>query len=453
LTGGLREDFQIYGNPKGNPALPSTGKFNNQYQRISPRLGFSYSPFSKTVVRGGAGIYYEIFVGGNYQNSTQANGVASQQAGAQLFDFSSTSVASEQAVAFPGALPNTSSAFGAGTNIVTIAPGYKTPSVVNASLQIEQEVAPHTILTVGSMWSHGMHLTSSTAYDLNQNAPTGTVNYNIFDANGTLVKTVVEPSLNNLTEGRISSSLGQINALISPGINNYISLFTQLNRQVARGANVIVSYTLAKSTQSGVDFYNQFDLGNTRGLSLLDQRHRLSVASVYSPKFESSNSAARAFLNNWTGSVISQFNSGRPYTSLVSDLNDSAANQATANTAAGLGGGNSPGYGLAPGDGMNSYTGPWIIEVDTGLARKFAVGERQSVTLKAQAFNLLNDANYYVEAGSGVNQVKYTSSVNDDGSYNLTPNGNVTNGGFKTKTAISQPNPPRILQFSFNYSF
>jgi hypothetical protein len=453
LTGGLREDFQIYGNPKGNPALPSTGKFNNQYQRVSPRLGFSYSPFSKTVVRGGAGIYYEIFVGGNYQNSTQANGVASQQAGAQLFDFSSTSVASEQAVAFPGALPNTSSAFGAGTNIVTIAPGYKTPSVVNASLQIEQEVAPHTILTVGSMWSHGMHLTSSTAYDLNQNAPTGTVNYNIFDANGTLVKTVVEPSLNNLTEGRISSSLGQINALISPGINNYISLFTQLNRQVARGANVIVSYTLAKSTQSGVDFYNQFDLGNTRGLSLLDQRHRLSVASVYSPKFESSNSAARAFLNNWTGSVISQFNSGRPYTSLVSDLNDSAANQATANTAAGLGGGNSPGYGLAPGDGMNSYTGPWIIEVDTGLARKFAVGERQSVTLKAQAFNLLNDANYYVEAGSGVNQVKYTSSVNDDGSYNLTPNGNVTNGGFKTKTAISQPNPPRILQFSFNYSF
>lgn len=446
LTGGIREDFQIYPNPSGNAAFPFTQKFSNQYERVSPRLGFSYSPFSKTVVRGGAGIYYEIFVGGNYQNSSQANGVS--QSGAELFDFSNTSVAATLPVTFPGALPSSSPAFGGGTNIVTIAPGYKTPSVINASLQVDQEIAPHTILTLGSMWSHGMHLTSSTAYDLNQNAPTSTVTYHL--PNG---KDVVEPNLNNLTEGRISANFGQINALISPGINNYVSFFTQLNRQITTGASVIVSYTLSKSTQSGVDFYNQFDLSTTKGLSLLDQRHRLSVASVYSPKYEGSNPTTRAFLNNWTGSVIAQFNSGRPYTALVSDLNDSAANQATANTAAGLGGGNSPGYGLAPGDGMNGYTGPWIIEVDTGIQRKFPIGERQAITLKAQAFNLFNSANYYVEAGSGVNAVKYSSTLNEDGSYTLAPNGDMTNGGFQTKTSISQPNPPRILQFSFNYSF
>jgi hypothetical protein len=452
ITAGVREDFQIYPNPKGNGAFPFTQKFSNQYERVSPRLGFSYSPFSKTVVRGGAGVYYEIFVGGNYQNSTQANGVS--QSGAQLFDFSGSSVASAQPVAFPGALPSTSTAFGAGTNIVTIAPGYKTPSVINASLQVDQEIAPHTILTLGSMWSHGMHLTSSTAYDLNQNAPTGTTTYSIVDGNGNPVKTVVEPNLNNLTEGRISTSFGQINALTSPGINNYVSFFTQLNRQVATGANVILSYTLAKSTQSGVDFYNQFDLSTSKGLSLLDQRHRLSVASVYSPRYEGSNPTSRALLNGWTGSLISQFNAGRPYTATVLALNDSAVNQATANTAAGLEGGNSPGYGLAPGEGMNSYTGPWIIEVDTGIQRKFSIKEKQAITLKAQAFNLLNNANYYVEAGSGINQVKYTSSCNKDGSAcTLAPNGTIATGGFQTKGSISQPNPPRILQFSFNYSF
>ncbi len=451
LTGGIREDFQIYPNPSGNPLFASTTKFNNQYERVSPRFGFSWAPMSKTVVRGGAGIYYEIFVGGNYQNSTQANGVS--QSGAELFDFSNTSTGTSLPVSFPGALPSTSADFGSGTNIVTIAPNYKTPSVVNASLQIDQEIAPHTILTLGSMWSHGMHLTSSTAYDLNQNAPTGTVNYNIVDANGNAVKTVTEPNLNNLTEGRIDPNFGQINALISPGINNYVSFFTSLNRQVARGASVIMSYTLAKSTQSGVDFYNQFDLSNTKGLSLLDQRHRLSVASVWSPVYEGGSPTTRALLNGWTGSIISQFNSGRPYTALVSDLNDSAANQATANTAAGLGGGNSPGYGLAPGEGMNSYTGPWIIEVDTGIARKFTFKEKQNITLKAQAFNLLNDANYYVEAGSGINAVKYASTLNDDGSYTLSPNGPAATGGFQYKSSISQPNPPRILQFSFNYSF
>jgi hypothetical protein len=370
-------------------------------------------------------------------------------------------------------LPSTSSDFGAGTNIVTIAPNYKTPSVVNASLQIDQEIAPHTILTVGSMWSHGMHITSSTAYDFNLEQPTGTTTFNL--PNG---KTVVEPNLDSglLKEGLINPNFGQINALISPGINNYISAFTQLNRQVARGASVVLSYTFAKSTQSGVDFYNQFDLSESKGLSLLDQRHRLSVASVYSPVFEGGSHTARTFLNGWTGSIISQFNSGRPYTSLIgtstylndgvvatgNSLNDTAALQATANTAAGLGGGNSPGFGLAPGDGMNSYTGPWIIEVDAGIARKFTIKDKQNITLKAQAFNLLNDANYYVEAGSGINAVKYATSGTDtncgDGSTlnqtcTLVQNGDPSTGGFQTKTSISQPNPPRILQFSFNYSF
>lgn len=104
---------------------------------------------------------------------------------------------------------------------------------------------------------------------------------------------------------------------------------------------------------------------------------------------------------------------------------------------------------------MNSYTGPWIVEVDTGLQRKFSIGEKQAVTLKAQAFNLLNSANYYVESGSGINQTKYSAVSCSEGTSGvcLTANGDPSTGGFQTKTSISQPNPPRILQFSFNYSF
>src|SRR5207245_2016610 len=122
LTAGVREDFQIYPNQPGNPALPFTQKFHNQYRRVSPRVGFSYSPFSKTVVRGGAGVYYEIFVGGNYQNSTQGSGVASQQATLGLVDFSPATKATALPVVFSGALPSDSPLFGGGTDIVTIAP-------------------------------------------------------------------------------------------------------------------------------------------------------------------------------------------------------------------------------------------------------------------------------------------------------------------------------------------
>jgi hypothetical protein len=121
-------------------------------------------------------------------------------------------------------------------------------------------------------------------------------------------------------------------------------------------------------------------------------------------------------------------------------------------------GGNSPGYGLAPGDGINSFTGPWITEIDLGVERRFSLGEKGNISLKGQIFNLFNSPNYYVEAGSGINQVQYNASgatCGDgktlDQTCTLTANNGV--GGFKTFTAVSQPNPPRIMQFSFGYSF
>ena len=459
LTGGIREDFQKYPNPAGNPALPATQVFHNQYERVSPRLGFSYSPYEKTVVRGGIGLYYEIFVGGNYQNSTQQNGIS--QKGLTLLDFSTATIAANQSPAYPNALPSSSPLFSTGGNIVTVASNYKTPSVINSSLQIDQEVAKGTILTIGSLWSHGMHLTSSTAYDENLKPPTGTTQYML--PNGT---SVTAPNLdsNLLQEGLISSSLGQINALISPGINNYNSLFVQFNRQVAKGANVIVSYTWAKSTQSGVDFYNQFALNQTHGLSLLDQRQRISIAGVYAPMVTSGNEMTRAVLNGFKVSMITQLNSGRPYTGVIgasalgASLNDSAALQSTANTAAGLVGGNSPGYGLAPGEGLNSFTGPPITETDLGIERAFEIREHNFITLKVQAFNLFNSANYFVYAGSGINQVQYLASgatCGDGKTINqtctLTPNNGT--GGFQTLTAVNQATPPRVLQFSFAYKF
>jgi len=459
LIGGVREDFQKYPSPAGNPLVPATETFHNQYQRVSPRLGFSYNPLPKTVVRGGVGLYYEIFVGGNYQNSTQQNGVS--QTGLELFDFNTATIAANQSPAYPAALPSSNPNFAGGGNIVTVASNYKTPSVVNSSLQIDQEIAKGTILTVGSLWSHGMHLTSSTAYDENLMPPTGTTTYLL--PNGT---SVVEPNLDSgrLKEGLIAPSLGQINALISPGIDNYNSLFVQLNRQVGHGLDFIVSYTLAKSTQSGVDFYNQFALNQTRSLSLLDQRQRLSIATVYSPTVASENAMARSALNGWRVSMITQLGSGHPYTGVIgtsalgNSLNDSAALQATANTAAGLVGGNSPGYGLAPGDGLNSFTGPGITQIDLGIERAIKFKETQSITLKLQAFNLFNSANYYVYAGNGINQVQYNASganCGDGVTLNQTCQltANTGAGGFQTLTAVDQANPPRILQASFAYKF
>ena len=84
------------------------------------------------------------------------------------------------------------------------------------------------------------------------------------------------------TDGRITSQFGEINELISPAQNYYNSLFVQLQRRMSHGLSLQASYTFAKSIMlDGMDFNNQFDFSNTHATSLLDQRHRLTLAAVY----------------------------------------------------------------------------------------------------------------------------------------------------------------------------
>ena len=89
-----------------------------------------------------------------------------------------------------------------------------------------------------------------------------------------------------------------------------------------------------------------------------------------------------------------EFSSGRPYAGLLSpactsstlsfgncngangNLNDTAFNQDTANTAGGING-----AGPTPGIGLNSFYGPWLERIDVGLARSFSIREGKELQL------------------------------------------------------------------------
>jgi len=474
LDFGVREDFQIYPQPKENPAFPLTGQFPNQYQRFAPRLGFAWQPMEKTVVRGGFGMFYENLNGLNYRNAVVANGLSSQQSSV-LFNYGDSG-----APVFPNRVPEQtvfSASNSALPNISLVDPGFRYPYVLQSSLQIEREIFPETTLSIGAMWTHGVHLISSSAYDLNLMPPTGTTTY-IACASGTATlpcsgPQVLLPNLDSglLQEGRINPKLGQINALISPGINNYTSAFVQLQRRFHDGVAVQASYTFAKNIMSnGVDFSNQFDFSNTHAPYLLDQRHRLTVAAVYQPfagkRFESN--VTNGLLSNWTLSTVTQFASGRPYAALLdaactsstldsencdgagNNLNDTAVNQSTANSALGING-----SGPSPNVGLNSSYGPWIQEVDLGLARHFAITEKQRITFQVQAFNLFNHANYYVQNGNGANPLQY-QPVGKNCGDGLSQNQTcylVPESGFGSLQIINALNGPRVLQFAFKYIF
>lgn len=495
---GLREDFQVYPQPAENPALPLTGQYPNQRQRIAPRFGFAWQPFQKTVVRGGFGDFYTNMNGLNYRNAVISNGLASQQTS---FEASYTAgLPNQQTPTFPGILPADSPLFGASQDVSLVSPHFRAPYILQSSLQIEQEIAENTTLSIGTMWNHGVHILSGGAYDMNLSPLQGTTTYVVCPANVTTLPcagpTYTLPTMDSglLTEGYSNPNFDQINELISPAQNYYNSFFVQLQRRMSSGLSLQFSYTFAKSMmRDGMDFNDQFDFSNTHAPSLLDQRHRVTLAAVYNPRLDlmTSSPAARALLASWRLSTVMEFSAGRPYAGLLSpactttqgndflvptnnvnltqapscgilssgvlvgndNLNDTAFNEDTANTAGGING-----AGPSPGVGLNSFYGPWLERIDVGIGRSFSLGEGKDFEFQAQAFNLFNHPNYYVQNGDGINQLQYNpygGSCGDGISLNqtcyLVPNSGP--GNFGALQEISPNGLPRVLQFSARFTF
>ncbi len=477
---GLREDFQVYPQPAENPAFPLTGQYPNQFLRLAPRFGFAWQALAKTVVRGGFGQFYDNMNGLNYRNAVVSNGLASQQSSASV-SYNPALPPDQQAPTFPGVLPGTSPLFQASPDISLVSPQFRAPYVLQASLQIEQQLSRNTTLSVGTMFAHALHLVSGSAYDLNLNPLQGTTTYIVCPPGTTAApcsgQAITLPNMDNglLTEGRINPNLGQINELISPAQSYYNSLFVQLQHRMSQDLSYQFSYTFAKSIMlDGMDFSNQFNFSNTHAPSLLDQRHRLSLAGVYQPRLErlTGSNTGHAILSGWRLSGVMEFSSGRPYAGLLSpactspnlsfsncaatgndNLNDTAFNQDTANSAAGVNG-----AGPTPGIGLNSFYGPWLERIDVALARSFAIKESKVLQFQVQVFNLFNHANYFVQNGDGVNQLQYNpigTNCGDGVSLNQTcylmPNSGA--GNFGALQEISPNGLPRALQFSLRFKF
>jgi hypothetical protein len=480
LEMGVREDFQVYGQPAENPLFPLTGQYPNQFLRLAPRFGFAWQPASKTVVRGGFGMFYTNMNGLNYRNAVISNGLASQQS--EVSASYTSGPPNQQVPTFPSILPANSPLFEASPDISLISPQFRVPYILQASFEIEREIFENTTLSVGTMWNHGVHIISGSAYDVNLEPLQGTTTYIVCPPSATAAPcsgpTYTLPTMDNglLADGRIvnSNTLGQIQELISPAQNYYNSFFVQLQRRMSRGLALQFSYTFAKSIMlDGMDFNNQFDFSNTHAPSLLDERHRLTFAAVYRPELEklTGSGTGRAVLSGWTLSSVMEFSSGRPYAALLSpactsstlsfsncngadgNLNDTAFNQDTAATAGGING-----AGPTPGIGLNSFYGPWLERIDVGLARSIAIGEGEELQFQAQAFNLFNHANYYVQNGNGINQLQYNpvgptcgDGIHADQTCYLVPNSGP--GNFGTFQEISPNGLPRVLQFSARFTF
>jgi hypothetical protein len=252
----------------------------------------------------------------------------------------------------------------------------------------------------------------------------------------------------NPAEGRF---YGRIYASDEGGTQNYSGMLLALQRRFAEGASIQANYTWShcigdiQNPEAGnIGYANKYNRDYDRGnCALVDRRHLLNVSAVGEmPRLSgrtlgllANGWKASAIISATTGTFQSITNGGdttltgqtegpQPRPNLV--LASQYPEQQTINNWVNRAAFQTPANGVYGNLGASSVLLPGTLRVDVSLSRIFAIRERQRLEIRAEAFNVLNRANFNA------------------------PNLSLTNQAFGRILGTSDP---RIMQFAMKYLF
>jgi hypothetical protein len=395
LNYGVRWDYQQLPQPKVcNPAFTLTCRIPRDHNNVAPRVGFAYSLDAKgsTVVRGSFGVFFIQEDLLDVADALVSNGVSRQFIFLTGPGFGNNS----PLVTYPNALtaPPSGGAGAGGQSIHVFVPNFRNPYVEQANLTVEHRFGSKTSASIGYVFTHGVALLG------NSNGVTRQANGNFgFDLNLVPPEHQTDPAFGgSFTQATVNLPNGQsyvvpefeaidgfadpnfaaINAVDNSGTSVYHGMLVSVKHQSGQFLGAL-AYTFSKSIDQGTGYMNQFDKASQRGPSQLDQTHRLVLSGTWSPTMRG--------LKGFTVSALATIASGRPYTAVFDTPNVN--------------------FSIVPGEGFNSFRGPGVRDMDLSVARLFKLNERFGLKLRAEAFNVLNHANFQQNA---VDNVQYTAT-------------------------------------------
>lgn len=371
---------------------------NPDRNNFAPRLGLSYSPDQKTVLRAGIGTYYDMLDMGNsiYDMSRTLAGLinASQNLQTLNMTFSNPtgSTASSSDTTINVATPT----------ILANSPNIRTAYINQWMFDVQRSVSKNTMVEIAYIGSQGHKLKREAALNM---------------------PTTLGPS--SVQSRRPWQNMGLVQYPQGIGNSNYNGLQAKVERQLSGGMTLLSAYTFSKSIDntsgvrpgngpSGNSLFpnNPFDLGRgERGLSNYDVRHRWITSGLIDSPFGigkrfAGNRATNLLLGSWQLGGIFAMQSGSPATAVDGSDVTNIGNGATPrpnvtgispklshptptkwfNTAAFAI--NAPfTYGNA---GRNTIIGPGLVQLDMSLMKTITVRERVATQLRWDVFNVAN---------------------------------------------------------------
>jgi outer membrane receptor protein involved in Fe transport len=318
---GLRYDWQNY-----------LGDENN----FAPRLSFAYAPGKqrKTVLRGGAGIFYDRTGGGPISDILRFNGQRLRQV-------------TLSNPGYPDPLSTGGTLAAKPSNIVRFAPEIRSPYTLQANLGVERQITKALTVTAGYINTRSFKLFRSR--DLNAPFP---------------------PS-----EQRPNPLIGVLRQVESAAHAQSHALELVLRGKVTRFFNGTAQYTLGRAynNASGVNALpaNNYDLTLEWSRAEFDERQRFNLLGTVEA-------------SDWfkLGLVLSLI-SGRPYnlTTGRDDNHDTVANDRPAGVR----------RNSLPGPGTATLDVRWSKEFEL---KKTKNGEGPTMTVGVGAFNVFNRVNF-----------------------------------------------------------
>lgn len=323
LNAGLRYDWQDFFHDDNN---------------FAPRVSAAYSPGSggRTVIRAGAGIFYDRTGPGPIQDLLRYDGAHLEQI--TIVDPS-----------YPTAIGPTQSLASELSTLVRLAPNVTIPYSLQYSGSVERQLARKTTLAVTFTGSRGYNLFRSR--DINAPAPP-------------------------LYLARPDPAVGMVREIESAGTMRAASLQLTLRGQPSKAISGTAQYTYGRAYNdtSGVTWMppNAYDLSQEYGPADYDRRHTIELFGAWTA-------------GTWfTLGASWEAYTGRPYSlTLGTDVFDTGMANAR-----------------PPGVPRNSLRGPGYSSLDLRWSHDVMLNEpkKRTLTLGVDAFNALNrvNDNYYV---------------------------------------------------------
>jgi hypothetical protein len=318
-----------YGDPYNGIAVAgkngvSRGLIDGRGVHFGPRFGMAWTPWganSKTVIRVGAGVFYERIMGNMIFNQIIGPpGIITPK----LYYGNLNDISKQAGVLFPTTLSS------------GLSPEGKLPTVYNYNFSIQRELPGKILLDVGFVGTQGRHLLGRQPYNevpfgaawLPQNQDPTKPMVTPATGDNALPPDFLRPYTGIGGRGEVvaQSGLGSGGFIATYGdTSNYNSLQVSLNRRLARDLMFGFNYTWSKVMGTNTEFqtftgHPTDHRGADYAVLGFDRTQVLSFNYIYnvpnmSQKFASMNNiVTKIFLDNWQVSGITTMSSGAPTT-------------------------------------------------------------------------------------------------------------------------------------------